>query len=229
MARKVEMQSIGTPAVPQDRRDGRRITRDGSGTTCPGCYRHQLCRRDGAHGALPDAPARHAGLRGGGRDRRCRTGREGVRTGRPRRLFLRRGGLCRASLKPADLRQAAHDISNEVAATFLAKGLTAWMGLYALHRITAGEVILVLGASGSVGSILSRWARALGATVIGVAGTDQSSPKSRRARPPPRSSQATRSCPPRSARSRRPVSMWSMTLSGKRPFQWSLPPCAMAA
>ncbi|MDE4604825.1 zinc-binding dehydrogenase [Sinorhizobium meliloti] len=29
----------------------------------------------------------------------------------------------------------------------------------------------MLGASGSVGSILSRWARALGATVIGVAGT----------------------------------------------------------
>ncbi|WP_234827165.1 zinc-binding dehydrogenase [Sinorhizobium meliloti] len=47
------------------------------------------------------------------------------------------------------------------------------MGLYALHRITAGDVILVLGASGSVGSILSRWARALGATVIGVAGSPE--------------------------------------------------------
>jgi NADPH:quinone reductase len=63
------------------------------------------------------------------------------------------------------------DISDEMAATFLAKGLTAWMALRALHPLKAGEVALVLGASGSVGSILSRWARSLGATVIGVAGS----------------------------------------------------------
>ncbi|GAA3021786.1 zinc-binding dehydrogenase [Streptomyces fulvorobeus] len=63
------------------------------------------------------------------------------------------------------------DISNEQAAAFLAKGLTAWMGLRALHDIAPGEVVLVAGASGNVGSILSRWAMALGATVIGVAGS----------------------------------------------------------
>jgi NADPH2:quinone reductase len=63
------------------------------------------------------------------------------------------------------------DISNDQAAAFLAKGLTAWMGLRALHDLTPGEVILVAGASGNVGSILSRWAKAQGATVIGVAGS----------------------------------------------------------
>jgi NADPH:quinone reductase len=63
------------------------------------------------------------------------------------------------------------DISNEVAATFLAKGGTAWMGLRALHVLQPGDTILILGASGSVGSILSRWAKALGAKVIGVAGS----------------------------------------------------------
>ncbi len=63
------------------------------------------------------------------------------------------------------------DVSTETAATFLAKGLTAWMGLRALHDLKAGESVLVLGASGSVGAILSRWARMLGATVIGVAGS----------------------------------------------------------
>jgi NADPH2:quinone reductase len=63
------------------------------------------------------------------------------------------------------------DISNEVAATFLAKGGTAWMGLRALHALQPTETILILGASGSVGSILSRWAKALGAKVIGVAGS----------------------------------------------------------
>lgn len=63
------------------------------------------------------------------------------------------------------------DISNELAAGFLAKGLTAWMGIRALHNITPGDVVLVQGASGNVGSILSRWAKASGATVIGVAGS----------------------------------------------------------
>ena len=64
-----------------------------------------------------------------------------------------------------------HDITTEQAATFLAKGLTAWMGLRALHRLGRGDVVLVQGASGGVGSILSRWAMAFGATVIGVAGS----------------------------------------------------------
>jgi NADPH2:quinone reductase len=35
-----------------------------------------------------------------------------------------------------------------------------------------GETILVQGASSSVGGMLSRWARALGATVIGTAGSE---------------------------------------------------------
>lgn len=63
------------------------------------------------------------------------------------------------------------DICTFTAATFLAKGFTAWMALRALHRLEPGETVLVTGASGSVGSILSRWAKALGATVIGVAGS----------------------------------------------------------
>ncbi|MDZ5455675.1 zinc-binding dehydrogenase [Azohydromonas lata] len=65
------------------------------------------------------------------------------------------------------------DISTVQAAAFLAKGLTAWMGLRAMHKLKAGDVILVQGASGSVGSIVSRWAKHCGATVIGVAGSKQ--------------------------------------------------------
>lgn len=64
------------------------------------------------------------------------------------------------------------DISTVQAAAFLAKGLTAWMGIRALHPLKAGEVVLVQGASGGVGSLLSRWAKHLGATVIGVAGSE---------------------------------------------------------
>lgn len=86
--------------------------------------------------------------------------------------FFINGAYATVSLVPAEaLVRQPDDISDESAATYLAKGLTAWMGLYALHPLKAGEVALVLGASGSVGSILSRWARSLGATVIGVAGS----------------------------------------------------------
>jgi NADPH2:quinone reductase len=68
------------------------------------------------------------------------------------------------------------DITTTQAGAFLAKGLTAWMGLRALHSLKAGESILVQGASGNVGSIVTRWARHLGATVIGVAGSEQKLP-----------------------------------------------------
>lgn len=71
----------------------------------------------------------------------------------------------------ASLISLPQDITNEQAAGFLAKGLTAWMGIRALHSIAPGEVVLVQGASGNVGSILSRWAKASGATVIGVTGS----------------------------------------------------------
>lgn len=65
------------------------------------------------------------------------------------------------------------DITTTQAAAFLTKGMTAWMGLRALHSLKAGESILVQGASGNVGAMVMRWARHLGATVIGVAGSEQ--------------------------------------------------------
>lgn len=65
------------------------------------------------------------------------------------------------------------DISTTQAAALLTKGMTAWMGLHALHSLKAGESILVQGASGNVGAMVMRWARHLGATVIGVAGSEQ--------------------------------------------------------
>ncbi|MGW5364516.1 zinc-binding dehydrogenase [Actinopolymorpha pittospori] len=71
----------------------------------------------------------------------------------------------------ASLIPLPEDIGADQAAAFLAKGLTAWMGIRALHRLEPGEVVLVQGASGGVGSVLSRWARDLGATVIGVTGS----------------------------------------------------------
>jgi NADPH2:quinone reductase len=68
------------------------------------------------------------------------------------------------------------DITTLQSAAFLGKGLTAWMGLRALHNLKAGETILVQGASGSVGSLLTRWAHRFGAKVIGVAGSPSKLP-----------------------------------------------------
>lgn len=63
------------------------------------------------------------------------------------------------------------DIDAERAAAFLTKGLTAWMALRALYPLHPGNTVLVQGASSNVGAILLRWARGLGATVIGVSGS----------------------------------------------------------
>ncbi len=68
------------------------------------------------------------------------------------------------------------DISLEQAAAFLAKGLTAWMAVRALRPLAPGQSVLLLGASGRVGSIIARWARALGVQVIGVAGSASARP-----------------------------------------------------
>lgn len=63
------------------------------------------------------------------------------------------------------------DVAFEAVAAILAKGLTAWALLKKVRATKAGETVLVTGASGGVGSLLSAWARALGATVIAVVGS----------------------------------------------------------
>ena len=62
-------------------------------------------------------------------------------------------------------------ISDEQAAAVLLKGLTAWFLLRRTFKVKRGTVILLPAAAGGVGLILSQWARALGARVIGVVGS----------------------------------------------------------
>ncbi len=49
-------------------------------------------------------------------------------------------------------------------------GLTAWVGLIAVGEVAAGDVVLVSGAAGAVGSMVVQLAKARGAHVIGIAG-----------------------------------------------------------
>ncbi len=63
-------------------------------------------------------------------------------------------------------------LDDVLAATVLLKGLTAEMLLRQVHRVRAGEVVLVHAAAGGVGRLLCQWAAHLGAMVIGTAGSD---------------------------------------------------------
>jgi len=57
------------------------------------------------------------------------------------------------------------------AAASTLKGLTAHMLLTRTWPVKAGDTLLVHGAAGGLGSMLVRWAKHLGATVIGTAGS----------------------------------------------------------
>ena len=63
-------------------------------------------------------------------------------------------------------------VSDEQAAALMLKGLTAHFLIRRTHRVAKGELILVHAAAGGVGLILCQWAKALGAKVIGVVGSE---------------------------------------------------------
>lgn len=63
-------------------------------------------------------------------------------------------------------------VKDEVAAAIMLKGLTAQYLLRGTYRVRKGDWILVHAAAGGVGLLLCQWARALGARVIGVVGSD---------------------------------------------------------
>ena len=63
-------------------------------------------------------------------------------------------------------------IDDTTAAAMMLQGMTAQYLLRTTHRVQPGETILVHAAAGGVGLILCQWAKHLGATVIGVVGTE---------------------------------------------------------
>jgi NADPH:quinone reductase len=63
-------------------------------------------------------------------------------------------------------------ISDETAAAMMLKGMTVRYLVRATYKLKAGETILLHAAAGGIGLILSQWAKALGATVIGTVGSD---------------------------------------------------------
>jgi NADPH:quinone reductase len=86
----------------------------------------------------------------------------------------RYGAYASERVLPADLAVALPaTMDDRVAATVLLKGLTAGMLVRRVHPIEPGMAVLVHAAAGGVGRLLCQWASALGATVIGTAGTPE--------------------------------------------------------
>ncbi|MGP0092093.1 MAG: quinone oxidoreductase family protein [Xanthobacteraceae bacterium] len=63
-------------------------------------------------------------------------------------------------------------LADETVASALVKGITAHMLLTRIYPVTSGTRVLIHSAAGGLGQLLTRWARHLGATVIGTAGSD---------------------------------------------------------
>ena len=65
------------------------------------------------------------------------------------------------------------NISSRIAAASMLKGLTTHMLLTRTYKVEAGTTLLVHAAAGGLGALLVRWAKHLGAVVIGTAGSEQ--------------------------------------------------------
>jgi NADPH2:quinone reductase len=74
-------------------------------------------------------------------------------------------------LNASDIFRLPADITFDHAAAVMLKGLTAHMLVTHSHKVKAGDVVLIHAMTGGVGTLLSYWARSLGATVIGTVGS----------------------------------------------------------
>ena len=83
------------------------------------------------------------------------------------------GAYAEANNVPADkLVKLPKDVSDEVAAAALLKGMTVQYLLTRTYSVNPGKTILFHAAAGGVGLIAGQWAKVLGATVIGTVGSD---------------------------------------------------------
>ncbi|GAB4392087.1 MAG: hypothetical protein Tsb0032_06370 [Kiloniellaceae bacterium] len=72
-------------------------------------------------------------------------------------------------------------VSDETAAAVLLKGMTAEFLLHRVHKLQAGETVLIFAPAGGVGRLLCQWARHLGARVIGATTSEEKAAAARAA------------------------------------------------
>lgn len=84
------------------------------------------------------------------------------------------GAYAEARVAPADrLVKIPEGIDFTQAASMMLQGMTAQFLIRRTYPVKAGETILIHAAAGGVGLILVQWAKAIGATVIGVVSTPE--------------------------------------------------------
>ena len=84
------------------------------------------------------------------------------------------GAYCEVRNYPAQrLCKLPDAISFEEAAAMMLKGMTVQYLIRRTYCVKAGDTVLFHAASGGVGLIACQWLKALGATVIGTAGSDE--------------------------------------------------------
>jgi NADPH:quinone reductase-like Zn-dependent oxidoreductase len=77
------------------------------------------------------------------------------------------------ALPASELVLLPDNVGDETAAALMLKGMSAEYLLNRTHRVRPGEVVLVHAAAGGVGLLLCRWAKALGARVIGTVSSEE--------------------------------------------------------
>lgn len=88
--------------------------------------------------------------------------------------YLNLGAYAAERNAPADrLVKLPDHITYEQAAVLMLKGLTVWYLLHKTFHVQPGHRVLIHAAAGGVGSLATQWAKALGATVIGTAGSQE--------------------------------------------------------
>jgi NADPH:quinone reductase-like Zn-dependent oxidoreductase len=73
-----------------------------------------------------------------------------------------------AAVEARNLAPLPGDVEFAVGASLPIPGLTAWQGLFEHGRLQAGQTVLVHGAAGAVGSMVTQLAREAGAYIIGT-------------------------------------------------------------
>jgi len=82
------------------------------------------------------------------------------------------GSYAERKVMPADrLVKIPDDISDEVAAAIMLKGMTVEYLVRRTYNVKAGQAVLFHAAAGGVGLIACQWLKAIGATVIGTVGS----------------------------------------------------------
>jgi NADPH:quinone reductase-like Zn-dependent oxidoreductase len=71
------------------------------------------------------------------------------------------------AVEPRNLAPLPGDVDFAAGASIVIPGLTAWQGLFEHGRLQSGQSVLVHGAAGAVGSMVTQLARSAGAHVIG--------------------------------------------------------------